>query len=158
MIAFFLSLWSIVPSVNAWMDRKGAKRNYLLVGLVRGMAAVLHGALFFPSGFYFHGRPVWELSWGELLAIYVPIFLFQGTSFWILFELLLNILRKKLSLNIYSEQSILYYDHKEKDSGWIDGFFKWLGPKAGPIAHAVAKVAALILCILSIITIYYQRA
>lgn len=145
MIAFFLSLWALVPSVNAWLDRKGAKRNYLLVGLVRGIAAVLHGALFFPSGFYFHGRPVWELSWGELLAIYIPIFLFQGTAFWILFELQMNAYRKK---------PWDYYDRKEKDSGWVDRFFAW----AGPVAHKWAKGLALILCILSIITIYYQRS
>lgn len=145
MIAFFLSLWALVPSVNAWLDRKGAKRHYLLVNIIRGIAAVLHGALFFPTDFLFHGRHVWDLSWGELLAILVPIVVFHLTSFWILFELQLNAYRKK---------PWDYYDRKEKDSGWIDRFFAW----AGPVAHKIAKGLALILCILAIITIYHQRS
>lgn len=139
-----LLLWLIAPITNAVLDRKGPKRVYWIVNLIRFMAAVLHGALFFPSSWMPWNTPINELSGWRLLMIWLPVLIFQMTSFWIVFELILNRFLKR---------PWLYYDHKEKDSGLIDRFFAW----AGPTAHKVAKLAALILCILSAIVIILQR-
>jgi len=125
MITLKLLLWLLPIGANIYADRKGRKPNYIQMFVIRGMAAIAHGILFNPHN-------MWD---------YAPVFVFQITSFWILFEIGLNIVTKK---------PILYYDRKEGDSGTIDRFFKW----AGPGAHLVAKLAALVLCILSIIVIY----
>jgi hypothetical protein len=125
MIAFFLLLWLIPIAANVLADRNGRKPNYLVMFILRGMAAILHGVLFEPDNF------------GE----YFPVLVFQVTSFWLIFEATLNYLREK---------PLLYYDTVEKDSGYIDRFFAW----AGNPAHTIAKVCTLILCILSIIVIY----
>lgn len=126
MTTLFLSLWLIPIAVNIYADRNGAKRNYLQVNIIRGAAAILHAILFNPQN---------TIEW-------IPILIFQVTSFWILFEIGLNLVRGN---------PLLYYDSKEGDSGIIDRFFKW----AGPTAHFVAKLAALILCVLSGIVIYH---
>ena len=126
-ITVFLLVWLLPIGANVWADRTGRKPNYLMMFILRGMAAILHGVMFQPE------------NWGE----YFPVFVFQVTSFWLFFEAALNIVRKK---------PLLYYDMKEGDSGWIDRFFKWTGKPA----HTVAKIAALILMILSIIVIYHR--
>ncbi len=121
---FFLTLWLLPISGNIYLDRKGRKPFYLAMFIIRGIAAICHGVLFNPQN----------------TADYLPVFIFQVTSFWLLFELGLNILQKR---------PLLYYDRKEGDSGWIDRFFAFVGPTW----HAVAKFCALIVCILSIIYI-----
>lgn len=126
MITLFLSLWAIVPAANVYADRNGRKPNYIIMFILRGAAAILHAILFNPQN---------TIDW-------LPILIFQVTSFWILFELGLNMVRGN---------PLLYYDNFEGDSGILDRFFKW----AGPTAHFVAKLAALILCVLSGIVIYH---
>lgn len=125
MTTLLLLLWLLPIAGNIYLDRNGRKPNYLQMFILRGMAAILHGVLFNPQ------------NWND----YFPVFIFQVTSFWLFFEAGLNIVRNK---------PLLYYDHFEGDSGWIDRLFKW----AGPTAHAIAKIAILILCILSIVVIY----
>lgn len=122
-----LSTWLIPIFINAWMDRKGAKRDYKIVFIFRGIAAIIHGVLFDPYD----------------LIDYLPVFIFQVTSWWIFFELILNYLR---------DNPAFYYDQKEGDSGWIDRFFKW----AGPTWHLVAKGLCFIVMVLSIIVIYHR--
>lgn len=131
MIFLKLGIWLIVPLFNAWMDRKGAKRNYLVVNILRGMAAILHGSLFIHT---YEGY--WYYWW--------PVLMYQFTSFWIVFELVLN---------RYLGRGPLYYDQKEGDSGIIDRFFKW----AGTGWHTVAKVVAMLLMIYSIALTYFRH-
>jgi hypothetical protein len=68
------------------------------------------------------------------------------TSFWILFELALNVI---YNIREGENRSLLYFDQKEGDSGWIDRFFK-----RNPQLHTIAKVISLILMIVSIVFIY----
>lgn len=125
MKTFFLLLWLLPIAANVWADAKGRKPNYLMMFVIRGMAAILHGILFDPQN----------------LKDYFPVFVFQVTSFWLLFEIGLNIVRKK---------PILYYDTTEHDSGWIDKFFSFTGREF----HFFCKVIALLLIVFSIIVIY----
>jgi hypothetical protein len=136
MLTFKLLLWLIPIALNVWADRKGRKPNYALMAVLRGGAAILHGVLIIPMD-----DPQWTMSGWELLMLWLPYFTFHATSFWILFELSLNILQKR---------DPLYYDQKEKDSGWIDKFFAWAGPRW----HAVAKFVALEVCIYCLYLIY----
>lgn len=129
MITWKLFVWVIVIAINVWFASKRQKPNYLVQGGLRGMASILHGALFISS------QDQWPL--------YLVLVIFQTTSFWIIFEIWLNI--------IWGEK-LMYYDTKELDSGWIDRFFAW----AGPGFHFAAKVGALIIMVLSIIVIYHQ--
>jgi len=140
MTTFILFLWLIPIAVNVYVDREGHKPNYMIVFIIRGMAAILHGIILDVCCDYFPEN-LWQFSVLELIGIYAPIFLFQATSFWIFFELALNsILRREP----------FYFDRKERDSGWIDKIFDSLGTGA----HLTAKVCAFIVMILSIITIY----
>ena len=124
MITLFLLLWLLPIFGNVYLDRTGRKPNYLIMFILRGMAAILHGILFNPHNLY----------------DYLPIFLFQITSFWLLFEIFLNVIRHK---------PLLYFDNVEHDSGWIDKIFS----KLGYTFHAFAKVLALAVCVFSIIVI-----
>ena len=137
MLTFKLLLWLIPIALNVWADWKGRKPNYTLMFILRGGAAILHGILIIPTDV-----PQWTMSGWELLMLWLPYFTFQITSFWIFFELALNILQKR--------DNLLYYDIKEKDSGYIDRFFAW----AGPTWHAVAKGVAFIVMVLSIAVIF----
>lgn len=127
-----LLVWFIPIFINAWLDRKGEKRNYIVVFIARAWAAILHGILMQVQ------KPFYD-AWPD----YVPVFIFQVTSFWIFFELILNYLRN---------DPAFYYDQKEGDSGWIDRFFKW----AGPTWHYIAKGLCFIVMILSAIVVYHR--
>lgn len=131
-IALKLLAWFLVIGGNVYLDRKGRKPNYLAMFCVRGFCAIVHGVLFDPRN----------------TTDYLPVFLFQITSFWLFFELALNIIWKR---------SLLYYDKKENDSGWIDGFFYWLYRKLeSDFLHTYAKALAFVLMVISIIVIYYR--
>lgn len=133
-ITIGLLLWLIPIAFNIYVDRNGAKRNYLMVNVLRGMAMIAHGIYFDPSDITEH--------W--------PVILFQFTSYWLVFEIGLNIVHKRIQ-QFGFWKGLLYYDQSEGDSGWIDRLFKW----TGPTFHAICKVMALIVCILSIICIYW---
>lgn len=140
MVTFILLLWLIPIAVNVYADRNGRKPNYGMMFVIRGMAALTHAIIFdlvcdyFPDNLHLYS--VWQL-----FLMYLPLLLFYTTSFWILFELALNIVRKR---------ELFYYDRKEDDSGWIDQIFDVLGNGA----HLIAKVIALTVCVLSIMVIY----
>jgi len=133
MIALKLLVWLFVPMTNAWLDRKGAKRDYLVVNLIRGIVLIL----------YLGG--VWKVEGGydfiHDIGYLLPYVLYCFTSYWILFELLLNKLRGK---------DWLYYDTVEKDSGWVDRFFAW----AGKETHYWIKFLAFVIMLVSILSIY----
>ncbi len=122
-----LLLWLIPIAANVYMDRKGRKPNYIQMFLLRGMAAILHAILFNPHNVY---------DW-------LPILIFQVTSFWLIFEIALNLVRGK---------HFLYYDHLEGDSGYIDRFFAWAGEKF----HAVCKMLCFAVMVWSIIVILHR--
>lgn len=133
--------WFIPIFINAWMDRKGAKRNYLIVAIFRGGAAIIHGIIVqIPEPFGYD----WELFYQ--LA---PLIVFQATSFWLFFELTLNYLQGRRGWN---HDGLLYFDRKELDSGWIDRFFA----KKPLWFHTSCKVACLILMILAMIVSYFR--
>lgn len=133
MIALKLLVWLIVPITNAWLDRKGAKRNYIIVNLLRGICLILYlGAVWNVQG----GYDFWH-DFGYLF----PYILYCLTSYWLIFELLLNKLTGK---------DWLYYDSEEKDSGWIDKFFAW----AGKETHLWAKFLSFAALLCSILSIY----
>jgi hypothetical protein len=132
-IALKLLSWLLVIGGNVYLDRKGRKPHYLIMFLARGFCAIVHGSLLFTPN-----------NWKD----YAPVFVFQITSFWLFFELALNIVRKN---------PLLYYDKKENDSGWIDGFFYWLYRKLeSDFLHTYAKALAFVLMVISIIVIYYR--
>lgn len=141
MITIKLLTWFVVIIAFIIIDRKitkgGGKPNYIQYFIGRGFAAILHGAWILPTG----PIPAWEMTAWELLISWLPYLLFQVCSFWIVYE---------IGRNIWTKKPLLYYDQKENDSGIIDRFFAW----TGPVFHAIVKVAALVIMILSIITIY----
>lgn len=140
MKTFILLLWLIPIALNVYVDRDGRKPNYLQMFLIRGLAAVLHAVILDVTCDVFPDN-LWRYNAIELMLIWMPVLLFQVTSFWILFELVLNIVRGR---------ELLYFDRQERDSGWIDQIFDALGNGA----HLAAKIVALIICILSTMAIY----
>ena len=100
------------------IEKKGQRPNYLLMNIVRGMAFILYGAFIWDT----------QYEWRTFF-----IFLYCVTSFWLLFDLSLNIARKKHPFYI------------GKESGWIDQYgFK------NPGMYYVGKVVALVLLIWSL--------
>lgn len=79
-------------TIQAHLIGKGWKPNYIQLFILRGAASIVHGAIIDVESF---GEYFWLLA-------------FQVTSFWILFDLGLNIVRGKE----------LFY--KGKNSGWLD--------------------------------------
>ncbi len=142
MITFILFLWMIPIAANVYADRNGRKPNYLQMFVIRGMAAICHAVLLDVAVGYFPEN-LWAYSALDMLGMWAPVLLFQMTSFWLVFELALNIVRGR---------EWLYFDRKEHDSGWVDKFFDALGNGA----HLAAKIAALVVCVLSIIVIYHK--
>lgn len=140
MVTFILFLWLIPIAVNVYADRNGRKPNYGMMFVLRGMAALSHAVIFDIVCNYFPDNLHLYSHW-QLFLIFLPLLLFYTTSFWIIFELALNMVRGR---------ELLYFDRKERDSGWIDKIFDALGNGA----HLVAKILALVLCVLSIMVIY----
>lgn len=128
-----LLIWMIPIGLNIWADAKGRKPNYLAMFFLRGFAFIVYGVLW-PLPTY-----GWILKW-------LPVAIFQLTSYWLLFELGLNII---YNIHEKEKRSLLYFDQKEGDSGWIDRFFK-----RHPKLHTFAKVVSLILMVGAIIIIY----
>lgn len=140
MKTFMFCLWLIPILVNVYIDRNGKKPNYLIVNTLRGMAAIVHGVLFDLACHIF---PVeWShYTYWETFLIFLPLIIFWTTSYWIIFEAVLNKVRGK---------EFFYFDTVEHDSGLIDRLFSVLGERA----HFVAKMIALFLCIASMTVIY----
>lgn len=146
MIAIILSIWiPIIGGFNIWdyfVTRHGGKPPYVVYWIVKGMAAIIHGAvclIFLEDQYYDYG----SLSFWQLVTVWAPYLGYQALSFWVVYELVRNWWTGKYKI------SWLYYDTEEKDSGWIDRVFAWLGP----VFHAFAKVMALAIVIFCIILI-----
>jgi hypothetical protein len=127
MITLKLLCWIAYIAVDVWINYhiievNKARPNYLLMNIVRGIAFLLW------AKFLIHF---------EYELFYLNYFVFAVTSFWILFDLALNISRGRHPLYI------------GQTSGWIDQFgfqHQWL--------YYTAKVCAVAALVLSIINIY----
>lgn len=127
MITLKLFIWLLYIAVDCWInftiiEKNDARPNYLLMNIVRGGAFILYGAF------------VWDFQ-AEIW--YANIFIFCTTSLWILFDLSLNIARKKHPLYIGAE------------SGWID---RWGFKNRG--LYYTCKVFVLVILVFAIINIY----
>lgn len=132
MVTIKLLLWLIPISVNIWIDRKGRKPDYLVVGILRGIISILYlGGVWSVQGGYHLIEDVVNLT---------PLIMFMVTSWWLFFEVGLNLVRGK---------NLLYFDTVEKDSGWIDRFFAKYQK-----LHTPTKLFALLIMLISIYTIY----
>jgi hypothetical protein len=79
-MAYWLIFIVVDILLNWQMIRRGVKPIYLVSFFYRGITAILHGGLIMNVH-----------NWRD----YWPVFVFQTTSFWILFDLGLNLLRGK---------------------------------------------------------------
>jgi hypothetical protein len=133
LIALKLLVWLLPIGANIIADAKGRKPNYVMMFFLRAFAFIVYGGL-------------WKLPTYGWILKWLPIAVFQLTSYWLLFELGLNI---AYNIREKEHRSLLYYDRKEGDSGWIDKFFARF-----PQLHTPAKIASGVLMVASIILIY----
>jgi len=130
MITLKIILWFVFIVAEAYRNYRiievnKSRPDYLHSFVVRGMAAIGHGVLFDPHN----------------MADYLPVFILQVSSFWVLFDFALNYMRKK---------PLLYIGAK---SGWIDRFFTWVGSE---YILGVVKLLTLVVCILSAVVLYFR--
>ena len=145
MITLLIVLWitAFIPGFNYYdyrTTRNGGKPEYILYFIIKGFLAIIHGTFMLMANQDSKTDYSFLSAW-ELTVVAAPYFLFQITSFWVIYELIRN---------GWTRKQWDYYDHKEKDSGYIDMFFAW----AGRPFHLFAKLCAIVVCILSIIVIY----
>jgi hypothetical protein len=96
-------IWLLYIAIDAtinywWIEVKKKRPDYLLMFIARGIFVILYGVYIDIQ----NPREWW------------PILAFQLSSFWIIFDLLLNSLRGR---------NLLY---KGKNSGWIDRLPSWI--------------------------------
>lgn len=132
MTTLLLFIWPLFIAVCVYRDRKGRKPVYLFEFFIRAMALVLYWFLWTK-----YEEDTLLIFWVSVYAI---------TSFWIFFEMALNLVRGRV---------LFYYDFTEGDSGIIDGFFKKLYWKYKTHAfHLAAKVLVFVIMVFSITRIY----
>lgn len=130
MIILQLSLWLLVIIFFVWLDyyeivKKHDRPNYLLENIIKGGLFILYGAF------------IWNTQ-NDYRTF--AIFIYAATSYWILFDILLNSFR---------HLSPFYIGRK---SGWVDRF-AYIS-KTTYVIYWIMKVIAVILCIQSIRYIY----
>lgn len=128
MTALYLIIWFGFIAGEAYrnyyiIEKSKSRPNYLQSFVLRGMAAILQGVLFNPQN----------------MADYLPVFIFQVSSFWLLFDVLLNYMRQKPFLYV------------GKDSGYIDKFFVWVNSDAFLLT---CKVLAFMVMVLAVFVVY----
>jgi uncharacterized protein with PQ loop repeat len=111
------------------ITHKGGKPNYKRYNITKAVFGI--GCFFLVANFD---------SWSRFLISGLVMAIFELTSFWLIYPEIRNVWAKK---------PFLYYDTVELDSGGVDFFFAYHKKLYIP-----AKIAALVLCILSIIVIY----
>ena len=138
-----LLIWLVPILFNVWVDRHGKKPDYLVVNILRGIALIAYLSL------------VWDMQGGysmiEDFKNNWSLFVFCLTSYWLVFEAALNIVRGRLK-KLGFWKGLLYYDTVEKDSGWIDSFFARYQK-----LHTPVKILALALMLMAITDIYATR-
>lgn len=125
-----LLIWVLLIGLEVFrnwymIENKKSKPNYLVSFILRGMAFILYGSLIWST----------KYEWFTF-----TIFLYCVTSFFILFDPLLNITRGK---------DWYYVGHS---SGWIDRFAT--SGKIQRVAYWTLKGLALYVCAETVITIY----
>jgi len=129
-----------IPTFNLvdWkITHKGGKPNYKRYNLTKTAFAI--GCACFMMDF---------TNWSTILFSGIVVAIFELTSFWIIYELIRNLWSRRP----LTWRELLYFDQVEHDSGGIDLFFS----KHSWNFHAYCKLAALVLCVLSIIVIYQR--
>lgn len=137
MLILLILLWPLVavPFFN-WLDyrltKDGGKPWYAKYFLDRAIASLIHMFILTPvNGVDYTMMSFWELIW-----IFMTYILYHCCTFWVEYEIIRN---------LWTGNAILYFDDKENDSGWIDGFFSWLTRNIGDSAlifHFFCKAAA----------------
>lgn len=123
-----LLLWIVFIVVEVYRNytvivHQGRRPNYLISFVIRGMASIVHGILFDV----------------EDMRDFMPLLLFQCSSFLIIFNPTLNILRK------------LDFWYVGRNSGWLDkAFYEDRG------LYLLTYFGCLSVCITSILVIYYK--
>jgi len=115
MILWIIYILAEVLIQSYLIDKKNWKPVYFQLFVIRGMAAIVHGI-------YLDVSP----------ETYLPVIVWQVCSFWILFDLGLNIARGKA----------WYY--RGKTSGWLDripsGVIYWAGKVIALTAGSIALI------------------
>jgi hypothetical protein len=127
MTTILLLLWLVPIAINIYADRDGRKPNYLQMFVIRAMASLIHMFFF-----------IYSPQQGNLVFW---LLVFQITSWWLIFELVLNLIRGR---------AVFYFDRTENDSGWIDRFFA----KKHVLWHFGAKLLCFAVMVYAIIRIY----
>ena len=137
-----LLLWLLPIGFNVYTDRNSKKSDYLVVNILRGFVLILYlGGVWNVQGGY-HLVEDFKDNWSLVL--------FCFTSYWLLFEIGWNVTNGKL--NHLGWKGLLYYDTKEKDSGWVDKFFAKYKK-----LHTPAKLLVLLLMIMALTDIYATK-
>ena len=128
MITILLIIWLLFIVAEAYRNYRiieigNSRPDYLQSFVLRGMAAIGHGVLFDPA------------NMGE----YLPVFIFQVSSFWVLFPVVLNYMRQK---------PLLYYN---TTSGWIARVFAWIGSDG---FYFFCKILSLVVSVFAAIVLY----
>jgi len=103
MITWFLYIIA-EALIQAHYIKEGNRPNYLQLFIIRGMASIFHGVIVNVQPYPWYDYPL--------------LVLWQASSFWIFFDLILNELRGKP------------LDYKGENSGWLDSlpeFWYWIG-------------------------------
>lgn len=127
------------------IEVKRTKPNYMQWFIIRGFFAIVYAV------------PFQLLNMGE----YLPIFLFQVTSHFVIFNPLLNYLRQEHYEAKLSEQGYGGYNHVKysfwylgKESGWLDKLLA----RTGPVSYIVIYFASAAVMGLAAVTIYMRYA
>lgn len=112
-----LLLWLLIPITNAiadWyiIERLKKPIDHLIEFIFRGMVAILYGALVFDAQVGHHGAMV---------------IVYEVTSFYLIFELLLNLLRWKPADYIGKSSRLDIFLSKNRSLYWIFKIFSMAG-------------------------------
>jgi hypothetical protein len=156
MVIIKLLAWIIaIAGGKIILDRFGRKPDYRMEGTIIAGLTIPHAAWIFP-----HPFETWELAtlnFWQLTTPFWSVWIFQGLSIWLFFELGLNYVQGRRGFK--NGLGLLYYDHKEMDSGFIDKRFARIYFRVGHHRyHTAAKIAAAFLWILSTAAIIYNSA
>lgn len=99
MMKILLASWILYPIMEAiiqsyLIEEKNWKPNYLMLFTIRGMFSIVHGIIMNVEPYPWYDYPV--------------VVLFQCFTFWIVFDVVLNVLRGK------------EVEYRGKTSGWLD--------------------------------------
>jgi branched-subunit amino acid transport protein AzlD len=149
MLTFLLIVWIVIILLHNTLDyfvtRDGNKPDYVKYGILRSMCAVVHGALVL---LLFEDAYTNYSDLKQLLLTWLPYAGYQVLSFWLIYDPVRNAWARGGKL-----ADLIYFDHKEKDSGWVERLSAW----AGKPFYYTLKLSALVICIWCIVLIYSRH-